>query len=124
MGYAGLKSWVDSDNAADLTHSIFVKIEQTLKRELKEKDNEMNTNGPINIALFFETFLCPIAKDLYSYPGLCIVAKDTIDRLENENITVAKDKTAGWDSEKNRIDHLEAYRRMKKNLKKFIEDAQ
>lgn len=83
-GFSGLKSYTDSDKAADLGFAIEDVIVKTLKKGLKEKeDSGYNTGGPVNVALIILTH--PLFKNL---------SKEAIHRLEGlpELIEETKEK--------------------------------
>jgi hypothetical protein len=59
MGYMGLSCVCDSDAASDLAGNVFSGMVKTLRAGLKERGNEYNTDGPVNVALFIEEYLNP-----------------------------------------------------------------
>jgi hypothetical protein len=50
-GYTGMKSWVESDYAADLMNDCLNATVPVLQKGLKEESNEFNTSGPVNVLL-------------------------------------------------------------------------
>jgi hypothetical protein len=105
MGFSGLNCWQDSDEAADFVGDILEPIVKRMKKELKNKSNEFNTPGYINVALFFEAFLL---KQILYNDELVDIAEKTIEMLE-------KNKSE-WGSE-----HKNDFNRMIKNLNKFLD---
>jgi hypothetical protein len=83
MGFMGLSSWVDSDNAADFRYVLqqqfkkFAKDPAALKRavrevvdlELKDMANDFNTPGMVNLALCIESE-GDLGNPEYEDPGL------------------------------------------------------
>jgi len=118
MGYMGLEHLNDSDMAADLASVVMDKMFKELKKGLKEKANEYNTNGAVNVALFFEAFILPVA-DEYKYCGeafdVALSAKTTLES-QRANMKISLD----WDDEVNKKMHLDAYARMIKSLDRFL----
>lgn len=112
MGYMGLKHWVDSDSAADLTANAEKALVKVLRKGLKEKGNEYNTPGPVNVALFLEATI----KNADYNDDLSKLILDTIGLLEKLIAATEREK---WDEARNKRMHLNAYRRMVKNLKEI-----
>jgi hypothetical protein len=112
MGYMGLKHWGESDMAADLAHHAEQSLVKVLRKGLKEKGNEYNTPGPINVALFLEATI----KDAHYNDELSRLILDTIELLEK---LIAKTKREKWNDDSNKQMHMRAYRRMVRNLKKI-----
>jgi len=121
MGYMGLDHVNDSDGAADLAIDITDAMVKVLRRGLKEKGNDFNPDGCVNVALFFRDFILPCTAVHYrTDDGLKKLAEETIELL-NTNIENASVKNKGeWDSESNRKYHLTEYRKMKRNLLGYL----
>lgn len=80
MGFTGIKSWLDSDNAADFVSELETAFARCRKRktswrtsvrrlvqaEMKEWDNEFNTPGWLNVALALEAE--GVKDEFYSVP--------------------------------------------------------
>lgn len=64
MGFIGLDSWSDSDGASDCRCACLQAIAKVFKKELKNKANEWNTPGYINVLLVVMDF------NLEPYDGL------------------------------------------------------
>ena len=84
-GFSGL-SVVDSDGAADLFYSVqkaAVKaIVPVLKEGLKDKGNEWNTPGPLNVAMILvEKFK---DWDVEQFPELRKIAEKCLNVLEDD----------------------------------------
>jgi hypothetical protein len=112
MGYMGLKHWVDSDMAADLAANAEKALVKVLRKGLKEKGNEFNTPGPVNVALFLEATI----KDADYSDDLSKLILDTIGLLEKLIVEFKQEK---WDDPSNKRMHMTALGRMVKNLKKI-----
>lgn len=81
MGYSGLKTYVESDGASDLAYNIMVKAAlPLLQAELEKKDNEFNTDGAVNVALYFRSFICPLKY--VSLDDFITVAQSAIKAIE------------------------------------------
>ena len=116
MGYMGLDSYGDSDEAFSFVAAIEKAIGKLCKKELKNRANSYNTSGWVNIGLFAEIWLKDVSiyTDTDLYHSL-VKARDMI----KEDIKEIE-KTEDWGS-KNM--HLTAYRRIVKNLNKIIKKA-
>lgn len=117
----GLKEVGDSDRASDLLYAAQMAFIIVLKKDAKIKENTYNTSGHVNIALIVES---GVFKEYPSYileklPWLYITTELAKDIKDSDEST--KDK---WMHEKNRIEHHEAYKRMLKNVDKFLEDKE
>jgi hypothetical protein len=122
MGYMGLKAWGESDLAAGATSSAIKALVKSLRESLKEKGNSYNTEGPVNVALFFEAFIVPL-KDEYNecyVDELYKLAEDTAKKLKK---IIKQAEKADWDDSGNKADHLQAYKRMLKSVEKIKEKA-
>lgn len=114
MGYSGLSSWMDSDEASDFRLTIADSLNKLVKKELKNRANEFNTNGIVNISLLIE--------------GKTFDA-NLLDEKNRENLLLglqkmikeASAKNNNWD-EGNRLFHLNAYKRLLKSVNKNITD--
>jgi hypothetical protein len=125
MGYSGLSSWGDSDEAADLASYAVDAMVKKLRGGLRRKATSYNTDGPINVALIFEGFICKNKGFLTSYsPELVKLAEDTLTAMEKEITKGKKQSAEDWGGSSNKQMHLRAYKRMAKNLQKFIKDSE
>jgi hypothetical protein len=122
MGYSGLKTWNDSDNAADATYVALTSLGKSLLLKVKEKGNECNTTGAVNVALFNEAFILPIAKQLALADNetlkLAITEAREMLHLEYEEAYSVSNEE--WGGRANKQMHLRAYDRMLNNLDKSI----
>ena len=50
-GFMGLSSWAESDEAADVAYEVAITTAKILTKALKQKANEYNTPGYVNVAL-------------------------------------------------------------------------
>ena len=50
-GFMGLSSWAESDEAADVAYDVAITTAKILTKALKQKANEYNTPGYVNVAL-------------------------------------------------------------------------
>jgi hypothetical protein len=118
MGYMGLKSWMDGDDCAGLVHRHMDNIVAIVKRGRKEKGNWINPSGAVNIGLFNEAYIQPIAKQL-SFTGndelVALLSSVKLD-LSLEIEDTRKVSNEEWGGAKNKRMHINAYKRMVKNL--------
>ena len=118
MGYMGLERWGQSDMAADLYGSVVKDLLGALNKGVKEKENCFNTSGPENVAMIIESGLLDSIPEYYIQDHFDY--KTLISGL-NANIEGSnEDKKKEWDDEESRVMHNEAYKRMLKNVKKFL----
>lgn len=124
MGYMGLKSINDSDLAADLTAKVLKEVAKELKKGLKEKGNSLNTEGCVNVSLFFEQcFCCSNDPCIYLDENLKAIATETKGKIDKLIFETIKEKDE-WEESSNYQYHVSAYRRMVNNLKKFLEKSE
>jgi hypothetical protein len=118
MGYSGLDSWGDSDNASCFIYDVFDGLVKKIKKELKLKDNEFNTDGVINVYFYLEEFVFPISPDsIYqACDDIIEILDDVIVALEK---ILKKDKKEEWESEENRQFHLGKYKEFIRKTKKY-----
>lgn len=124
MGYMGLNTITDTDMAADLTAKALKAVAKELKKGLKEKGNSLNTEGCVNVSLFFEQCFCrsndPCIYLDENLKAVATEAKGKVDELISET-NKEKDK---WEDSANYREHISAYLRMSNNLKKFLEKSE
>lgn len=97
MGFMGLDDWCQSDMAADFMSNISSVLIREFNKELKNKANEYNTCGIINVGLILEIFnkdAC-LDEDLIEFISEIFVPK--MEEYIQEN------KDDGFISDYNRI---------------------
>tara|TARA_Y100000034_G_C6827555_1_gene373262 strand:+ start:250 stop:615 length:366 start_codon:yes stop_codon:yes gene_type:complete len=119
MGYMGLENYVDSDEASGLMGMCIDAIVPVLKKELKVVNNEYNTDGCVNVALFFEAVVIPAEMGTYE-EGLAEVAQETITLIQ-EKLDTQFENPDDWSSKDNYDEHKDAYERMIEALIKWLE---
>jgi putative endonuclease len=100
MGYLGLDHWGESDNASGFYYNIQESISKMVSKELKRKDNSLNTDGYINIALLLE-------DEVFS---IRLLTHDQVYKLMDklkENIKISKDDKYHLDSYKRLLSFVE-----------------
>ena len=113
-------SLVGSDAAADMVFVVEKAILKVLKKELPEKGGGFNTDGVINVAMFFDEVLCTSPYFCtYADDNLIAFAQKVIFKLE-KYVIIGKDKKQ-WDDEANRIYHLDTWQRLLDRMKKFVQ---
>jgi hypothetical protein len=122
MGYSGLKNVGSSDMASDLACACEEAYLKQLSKGLKVVENSFNTSGWINVALIIESgtldSFCPYSKALEDVDWKFLVSK--LEQEVDESKATNKNKLE-WGDEENRIEHNKAYKRMLKNVKKFLD---
>jgi hypothetical protein len=121
MGYMGLDCWQASDHAADFYSDIeecgkdVAKAVKMFGKELGNDANCYNTPGPVNIALVVEGGILDSfdKKDKWKFIPIISTAVAKLDNM----ITEHKD-----DKDENIVWHVTAYKRMAKNLSKWIKE--
>jgi hypothetical protein len=122
MGYTGLKSVFDGDDAAGLAYMYVDAMTKLLRVGLKEKGNSVNPSGAVNIALFTESFILPVAEKISwtETEDLLEVLRNAFAKLDdelNEGTGLSADE---WGGNSNKVMHLRAYSRLLTNLAKAI----
>jgi hypothetical protein len=120
MGYMGLRNWGAGDMAASTVHCIQDDMAKRLKSALKDKGNEFNPSGPVNVGLINESFIAPIAMQFRDADGLLEVLRTAHDKLANETIEAQGFSAEDWGGASNRRMHITAYKRLLKSLEKSI----
>ena len=121
MGYMGLDRVTQSDAASDLAYDMQKAMAKELKKGLKDRGNCCNTDGPTNVALIFEEMILPRRDSYIDCEELVDVAKETYDMLGK---TIEEVKGADWDGDKENMKfHLNAFKRLQKSVKKFIDSV-
>lgn len=106
----GLNGWEESDNAAAFDITLEEVLNKLITKELKDQSNSYNTCGAVNIALLIEDGRLSVAQ-FNKQNRLKLI------ELLKEQILGVSDKSE-WDDEENRKMHLNAYKRMLKNVEK------
>ena len=111
MGYTDL-TIQGSDMAAGCAENVGNIMAKALSEEFKVKENEFNTDGPINVAMFFEEVICPNEAFIYN-DKLRALAQRVVKYLDKHIVLVQKSKDEEWDGKQY---HLRRYRGMKKTI--------
>jgi len=129
MGYSGLNTWGDGDDAAGLVADHVHHLVKVVKKGLGEKGNEVNPAGAVNVALMNESFILPVAKQLsladYNdqlYEALLQARKLLFKEIDDLTETSTNDWAGsnGRTGAQNKRWHLTAYNRMVKHLSETI----
>ena len=120
MGYIGLKHAYESDNAADFACVVFTDFDKLLAKhlikEMKHKDNEMNTEGIINIGLLIQSFFKDI--DSFNFPKTVVQVNICIQKIKDQ---LEKDKIY-YNGEKNNY-HKKSYLKLIKSMENWIDGS-
>ena len=125
MGYSGLKTWGDGDDAAGLVAEHVQHLVKVVKRGLKEKGNEVNPSGAVNVALMNESFILPVAKQLsladyddQLWNALLLVRGYLAGEIDDLKHTPSEEWAGSGrrTASQNRRWHLTAYNRMLKHM--------
>lgn len=119
MGYMGLDDYGESDAAFDVAYSAIDAMVEELAAALENDGNEYNTDGPVNVALFFEAFI--VQND--NFNGIEAVEKLAKATLEKLNKKIELANAAEWDTQENKDKHILAFKRMAASLQGFINDS-
>ena len=118
MGFTDM-SIMGSDTAADMARDIGDMLAKKLAKESKTKENEFNTDGIDNVAMFFEEVICR-AGDVFNYNDNLIVLANNIANSLKERIKELSKKEYKNDESAHRF--ICRYRQMLKAINKWIEN--
>lgn len=112
MGYMGLNHWGESDNSSGFLFEIQEKLGKSLNalifQELKNRANNYNTPGEVNVSLLIEDGAIPVHLiNNRNRDEIMLKLKDLIQL--NKQVKPR---------DKNTLMHLKAYKRLLKNVKK------
>jgi len=99
-----------SDNAAELSEEICEAIVGKLRIAEKKKDNEYNTEGIVNVALFLQELETPI----YCNNAIHVFLTGFVVRFDR---SIAKEQKTKWDNQENKRDHINRLKDVLANLK-------
>lgn len=118
MGYSGLRNCGDGDDAAGIVYTHVASLIKVLKTSLKEKGNEVNPSGAVNVGLFNEEFILPVAKrlSLFDPDSLSKVLLEAHTKLLAEIKEGQATTPSDWGNRNNKRMHLRAYVRLAKKL--------
>jgi len=118
VGYFNLRKCGESDGYADLAIGLCQSIAKLLKREVKDRGNDCNPSGAVNIGLFNEAFILPIAKTyaLHDQEEIGEVLKTAHAKILKEIARGQKMSADDWGGASSKRMHLNAFTRMAKNL--------
>lgn len=116
-------SLAGSDNAADMAQVIYDETLVRLKKRLPKKDNEYNTDGILDVAMFIEESLLPQVKVVKSFghDGYKELGQAVLKGLEEHRKSYFKaiDKLDRSDLVKLRP-YYNALRRLKVSVGRFV----
>lgn len=125
MGYSFTKEMhvCCSDRCADFVTELANKMVMELRKQEKVKDNFCNTSGMVNVAMTLQD--CFMGSG-WHYTYISDYMEEFIPRFEK---WIEKEEKDDWDSgdddkagdEKNKQNHLKAYRIILENLKRMVE---
>jgi len=110
---------LDSDNTSDFISSLSEIIVAQLKKQEKQKDNSVNTDGIIDVALTLQDCF---KDDGFSYSVLKDYAQGFVIRFEKYINELAKKTNEEWDGKENKKLHLTVYRKILKRIRSFAKD--
>lgn len=118
MGFTDI-SIMGSDTAADMALNIGDMLAKKLTKESKAKDNEFNTDGIDNVAMFFEEVICKTVN-VFSYNNnLICLANNIVESLEDRIKRLNKKE---YRNDKSVQEFISRYRQMVKAINKWIEN--
>jgi hypothetical protein len=121
MGYMGLESYVESDNAADFHYLVqkylldITKTVDVFATEVKYVANCYNTPGPVNIALVVESGVLDKLPDIHKKKLHASIS----EALAKLDIMITENKD---DTDQNIVWHVTAYKRMANSLSKWLKE--
>lgn len=121
MGYMGLSSVYDSDNAADDFAGVIQSMADEMEKCLKVKTNEYNTDGIINVALMFEQPLLKAVPTYVRQDYFGDISKKVIRGLEKKIMILTKlDKK--YKKDRNIMFHLSSFKRLLRSAKNYVKE--
>jgi hypothetical protein len=102
-----------SDNAAELSEEICEAIVGKLRIAEKKKDNEYNTEGIVNVALFLQELETP--RDCNH--AIHAFLTEFVVRFKK---SIAKEQKGKWDDKENKQDHINRLKDVLANLEKKL----
>lgn len=121
MGFTDL-SILGSDTAADMANDIGDILAKRLSKEMKLKENEFNTDGPDNVAMFFEEVICKSGSVFMFNENLENIADKVIEYLE-ARIKKIKEIQDDKDSYSDPDRFIRRYKQMNKCIKKWLNES-
>ncbi len=118
MGFTDM-SIMGSDTAADMASNIGDMLAKKLTKESKVKDNEFNTDGIDNVAMFFEEVICK-SNNVFSYnDNLIYLANNIVESLKNRIKGLSKKEYRNDDGVQ---EFISRYRQMTKAINRWIKN--
>lgn len=110
MGFMGLGSIAQSDEASDMAWSVVGDMAKKLEIASKKRTNEYNTPGYINVALFFQEIIVPLNS--YHFKD-----NELLQKIAKE---IIKDIQMDIDDRSFSEDHRKDLIKLRTNLKTFL----
>src|SRR3990167_1114815 len=126
MGFMGLLHWVESDECADFRYTILKTVSELCEKELKNKANEYNTPGWVNIALLVEDGMFDFLQedDIVDADFLSIF-QEVIARLEQTinalNPDITKNVSSLLNCSSDSCEFITDYTRLRDSVKAFLD---
>lgn len=118
MGFTDM-SIMGSDTAADMASDIGDMLAEKLAEESKTKENEFNTDGIDNVAMFFEEVICK-SGNVFSYnDNIIALANKIANSLKNRIKKLSKKE---YKNDESAREFICRYRQMLKAINKWIEN--
>ena len=118
MGFTDM-SIMGSDTAADMTRDIGDMLAKKLAKESKTKENEFNTDGIDNVAMFFEEVICKSGNAFSHNDDLLALADKIANSLKSRIKELGKKE---YKNDESAHSFIRRYRQMLKAINKWIEN--
>ena len=122
MGYSGVKTWIESDTAADLFANVETKIIKMLSKALKGQDNGWaNTTKYFEVGMFIVAHFGKVHTDDISCPAeLITLVDDTHSKLSDICTEIRESDKDEWDPGA-KAEHIQGYSNLLKRLTKLAD---
>lgn len=105
MGFMGITSIGDSDNASDFASEVIGSIEETIRKEMTEETNEYNTPGYINVGLLLISLISDENEFHFTYQDEWGDIWEYLEKTYKKNKTSWK-KTDMWEDYERLMDFV------------------
>lgn len=119
MGYTDI-SIGGSDRATGLVIDLAAAMLEVLKKEMTAETTELNTDGPINVALVFEEIICQ-SKAFDNDSGLMKLAERCVKYLDENIYAIKQSKPSEWGPRNGKEYHLKRYQQLRRKIQNWLD---